>query len=155
MPPIPGSDNYELLPTAEGGDLDKSHESQKRRVPRGKHIVSRVLGLACFLFLAWHGMLRLVKFVDQQFQTKACHYSLQRNLSSLPSHFALPSGDSIPSVALGMTSTLREDGPAGLYSSPLGVWKAMPGEVGPAVKAALQAGYRHIDGAWAYRVRVG
>ena len=34
-----------------------------------------------------------------------------------------------------------------------GVWKASRGEVGPAVKAALAAGYRHIDGAWAYGVR--
>ncbi|KIP02979.1 hypothetical protein PHLGIDRAFT_78304 [Phlebiopsis gigantea 11061_1 CR5-6] len=32
-----------------------------------------------------------------------------------------------------------------------GVWKAGPGEVGQAVSAALKAGYRHIDGAWAYR----
>lgn len=36
----------------------------------------------------------------------------------------------------------------------LGVWKATSGEVGSAVKAALDAGYRHIDGAWAYRVRL-
>jgi diketogulonate reductase-like aldo/keto reductase len=33
----------------------------------------------------------------------------------------------------------------------LGVWLAKPNEVGDAVKAALKAGYRHIDGAWAYR----
>jgi diketogulonate reductase-like aldo/keto reductase len=32
----------------------------------------------------------------------------------------------------------------------LGVWRAQPGEVGDAVKAALQTGYRHIDGAWIY-----
>ncbi|KJA17444.1 hypothetical protein HYPSUDRAFT_46386 [Hypholoma sublateritium FD-334 SS-4] len=49
----------------------------------------------------------------------------------LPTHYTLPSGDKIPAVALG-------------------VWKAGPGEVGPAVKAALNAGYRHIDGAWIY-----
>ncbi|CAE6511350.1 unnamed protein product [Rhizoctonia solani] len=46
---------------------------------------------------------------------------------SLPSHYALPSGDQIPSVALG-------------------TWKAARGQVGDAVK-----GYRHIDGAWIYR----
>ncbi|KZP13929.1 Aldo/keto reductase [Athelia psychrophila] len=56
----------------------------------------------------------------------------QRNLSSLPSHFTLPSGDKIPSVALG-------------------VWKAGKGEVGNAVQTALKAGYRHIDGAWVYK----
>ncbi|KAJ7205676.1 NADP-dependent oxidoreductase domain-containing protein [Mycena rebaudengoi] len=55
-----------------------------------------------------------------------------RNLTSLPSHYTLPSGDKIPSVALG-------------------VWQAAPNEVGTAVKTALNAGYRHIDGAWIYR----
>ena len=34
-----------------------------------------------------------------------------------------------------------------------GVWQAGSGEVGQAVKAALAAGYRHIDDAWAYGVR--
>ncbi|KAJ6488950.1 NADP-dependent oxidoreductase domain-containing protein [Mycena sanguinolenta] len=58
--------------------------------------------------------------------------SIHRNLTSLPSHYTLPSGDKIPSVALG-------------------VWRARPNEVGEAVKAALKAGYRHIDGAWVYR----
>lgn len=52
-------------------------------------------------------------------------------LPSLPSHYTLPSGDKIPSVALG-------------------VWQAKPDEVGNAIKVALGAGYRHIDGAWAY-----
>ncbi|KAL0573978.1 hypothetical protein V5O48_007970 [Marasmius crinis-equi] len=50
----------------------------------------------------------------------------------LPTHFTLNSGDKIPSVGLG-------------------VWRAGKGEVGGAVKAALNAGYRHIDGAWIYR----
>ncbi|KAH9480661.1 putative oxidoreductase C26F1.07 [Psilocybe cubensis] len=49
----------------------------------------------------------------------------------LPTHYTLPSGDKIPSVALG-------------------VWRADPGEVGEAVKTALKTGYRHIDGAWIY-----
>ncbi|KAH9891869.1 NADP-dependent oxidoreductase domain-containing protein [Cubamyces lactineus] len=60
-----------------------------------------------------------------------CH-GARRNVSSLPTHYTLPSGDKIPSVALG-------------------VWQADKGEVGEAVKTALKAGYRHIDGAWAYR----
>ncbi|EIW81512.1 hypothetical protein CONPUDRAFT_56239 [Coniophora puteana RWD-64-598 SS2] len=53
-------------------------------------------------------------------------------LKRLPTHFTLPSGDRIPSVALG-------------------VWQAGKGEVGNAVKTALENGYRHIDGAWIYR----
>ncbi|KZT11775.1 Aldo/keto reductase [Laetiporus sulphureus 93-53] len=60
-----------------------------------------------------------------------CH-GFQRNLSSLPSHYTLPSGDKIPAVALG-------------------VWQADKGLVGAAVKTALSTGYRHIDGAWIYR----
>jgi len=52
-------------------------------------------------------------------------------LNSLPSHYTLPSGDKVPSVALGC-------------------WKSGKGEVGEAVKVALNAGYRHIDGAWIY-----
>ncbi|KAF8877158.1 NADP-dependent oxidoreductase domain-containing protein [Gymnopilus junonius] len=61
---------------------------------------------------------------------------MHRNISTtkaanLPTHYALPSGDKIPAVALG-------------------VWRADPGEVGEAVKTALKVGYRHIDGAWIY-----
>ncbi|KAI1783566.1 NADP-dependent oxidoreductase domain-containing protein [Ganoderma leucocontextum] len=59
------------------------------------------------------------------------NFSSSVNGASLARHFTLPSGDKIPSVALG-------------------VWKAPPNQVGGAVKAALEAGYRHIDGAWAY-----
>lgn len=55
-----------------------------------------------------------------------------RNFSSLPTHYTLPSGDRIPSIALG-------------------VWKAEKGQVEQAVKKALQVGYRHIDDAWIYR----
>lgn len=54
-----------------------------------------------------------------------------KHTGGLPSHYTLPSGDKIPSVALG-------------------VWQAPPDEVGGAVRAALKAGYRHIDGAWIY-----
>ncbi|KAJ7644662.1 NADP-dependent oxidoreductase domain-containing protein [Roridomyces roridus] len=55
----------------------------------------------------------------------------RRTLTTLPSHYVLPSGDQIPAVALGCWRSARDD-------------------VGEAVKTALKAGYRHIDGAWIY-----
>ncbi|KAF8073571.1 NADP-dependent oxidoreductase domain-containing protein [Lyophyllum atratum] len=61
----------------------------------------------------------------------SCYKGLHGSAARLPSHFTLPSGDKIPSVALG-------------------VWQARKGEVGNAVQTALRAGYRHIDGAWIY-----
>ncbi|KZT37879.1 hypothetical protein SISSUDRAFT_1062454 [Sistotremastrum suecicum HHB10207 ss-3] len=57
--------------------------------------------------------------------------TLAETRGGLPNYYVLPSGDKIPSVALGC-------------------WRAREGEVGNAVKTALKAGYRHIDGAWAY-----
>ncbi|KAI0747587.1 NADP-dependent oxidoreductase domain-containing protein [Fomes fomentarius] len=63
-----------------------------------------------------------------------CHtsYHNHSSIASLPTHYTLPSGDKIPSVALG-------------------VWQAAPNEVGQAVHAALKSGYRHIDDAWVYQ----
>ena len=71
------------------------------------------------------------------------------------SHYTLPSGDKIPSVALGGATPSSCLARRFTYFSSFasGVWKASRGEVGQAVKAALAAGYRHIDGAWAYGVR--
>lgn len=51
---------------------------------------------------------------------------------SLPTHFILNNGLKMPSVGLG-------------------TWQSTPGEVRAAVKAALDSGYRMIDGAWGYR----
>ncbi|KIJ51480.1 hypothetical protein M422DRAFT_203697 [Sphaerobolus stellatus SS14] len=51
----------------------------------------------------------------------------------LPHTFHLPNtGTSIPAIGLG-------------------TWQSKKGEVGQAVKVALQSGYRHIDCAWIYR----
>ncbi|KAJ7145046.1 NADP-dependent oxidoreductase domain-containing protein [Mycena filopes] len=56
----------------------------------------------------------------------------RRGLASLPSHYTLPSGDKIPSIALGM-------------------WNIKASQVGDAVETALQAGYRHFDGGWIFK----
>jgi len=70
-----------------------------------------------------------------------CHGIASRNASrpasSLPATYILPSGDKIPTVALGASFP-----------------DASNNEVVGAVKAALNAGYRHIDGAWAYHNEV-
>ena len=50
---------------------------------------------------------------------------------SVDSRIPLSSGHSIPLIGLG-------------------TWRSPPGQVQAAVKAALLAGYRHIDGAWTY-----
>ncbi|GAA5829661.1 hypothetical protein JCM3766R1_001254 [Sporobolomyces carnicolor] len=49
----------------------------------------------------------------------------------------------VPSVKLNSGSEIPLVG--------LGTWQSKPGEVTEAVKVALQAGYRHIDGAFVYR----
>ena len=69
------------------------------------------------------------------------------------SHYTLPSGDEIPSVAFG-ASAPQSYLVYRLIIHVTGVGRAGKGEVGQAVKAALAAGYRHIDGAWAYGVRI-
>ncbi|ESK84803.1 aldehyde reductase i [Moniliophthora roreri MCA 2997] len=56
-----------------------------------------------------------------------CHHGAA-TAGGLPTHYILNNGAKIPSVALGQRQT------------------------GPAVKKALNAGYRHIDGAWIYRL---
>ncbi|OSC98051.1 hypothetical protein PYCCODRAFT_1376010 [Trametes coccinea BRFM310] len=84
------------------------------------------------MYLSFVGVRTVVRSAKLRLPVGAPCRGVQRNLSSLPSHYTLPSGDKIPAVALG-------------------VWQAGKGEVGEAVKTALKAGYRHIDGAWVYR----
>ncbi|KAH8082412.1 NADP-dependent oxidoreductase domain-containing protein [Cristinia sonorae] len=80
------------------------------------------------MYLAYRGAAALLRSAKTP-----CHGAMRNmSTSALPKYHILPSGDKIPSVALG-------------------VWQAGQGEVGLAVKTALKAGYRHIDGAWAYR----
>ncbi|CAE7150333.1 unnamed protein product [Rhizoctonia solani] len=95
---------------------------------------ARILGVAAIMLLGIRTVLpsgsisRLGRAAGCGSHRKLVHDAKLR----LPSHYTLASGDQIPSVALG-------------------TWKAAPGQVGDAVKTALKAGYRHIDGAWIYR----
>jgi hypothetical protein len=86
---------------------------------------------------------------------KPCAGFRKGSLHTKPrSHFTLPSGDTIPSVALGESAPdiVSLTSHFILIYAP-GVWQAGGRELGEAVKTALAAGYRHFDGAWAYRVR--
>jgi hypothetical protein len=53
-----------------------------------------------------------------------------------------------PKMTFSKTLTLNTG--AKIPTVGLGTWQAAPGEVAKAVEAALKAGYRHIDCAWAY-----
>ncbi|KAL5501862.1 hypothetical protein ACEPAH_9123 [Sanghuangporus vaninii] len=142
--------SYELLPTSDPSQRDNASSPSNDRSdtkstksirthPLVKLIFTRLLVAFVVMFLAFSGLrsLTLSRSASRTAWSSgvgsACHRngSLKAGLSTLPSHFELPSGDKIPSVALG-------------------VWKAKPGEVGAAVKTALKTGYRHIDDAWIY-----
>ncbi|KAG2054092.1 hypothetical protein BDR06DRAFT_955683 [Suillus hirtellus] len=122
------SQKYHQLPTF---DKDAGEqESLQRRDPRKRRSPFLIIAIIMLLGLS----IPCIRMARSRAFLSACN-SPQRNtstLASLPSHYTLPSGDKIPSVALG-------------------VWQASQGEVGNAVKTALSTGYRHIDGAWIYR----
>ncbi|OBZ71616.1 putative oxidoreductase C26F1.07 [Grifola frondosa] len=118
---------YKPIPQDEGIALDERARARHRDT---KDLLLHFLTVAAVMCATYVGVRFLVRVGSKLRYGVPCH-GVHRNLSSLPSHFTLPSGDEIPSVALG-------------------VWQADRGEVGAAVKTALKSGYRHIDGAWAY-----
>jgi len=123
------SSAYSLLPTTDDPKLnDEQSVAKAARTRRIKKLLFNVLLVATMVFAGFHALRAFARSAERFLHTPPCHH---RNLTSLPTHYALPSGDKIPSVALGC-------------------WKATKGQVGGAVKAALDAGYRHIDGAWIY-----
>ncbi|KAF8133332.1 NADP-dependent oxidoreductase domain-containing protein, partial [Boletus edulis] len=115
---------YEPVPTNDEEPL--AH----RRKPFGtKRLIIYILSFIALMYAAFSA----ARLARSRGFWMTC-YGPRRNqseLARLPTHYTLPSGDKIPSVALG-------------------VWQAGRGEVGNAVKTALYAGYRHIDGAWIY-----
>ncbi|KZO94652.1 Aldo/keto reductase [Calocera viscosa TUFC12733] len=87
-----------------------------------------VIGLLCFRQPIADGVRRVCGGGN----VAHSEYTLTGNEAAPPAFYTLNNGAKIPTVALG-------------------VWQASPGEVGAAVKDALAAGYKHIDGAWIYR----
>ncbi|KAI0365357.1 hypothetical protein BV20DRAFT_973384 [Pilatotrama ljubarskyi] len=112
------------------GDDEEQLGLHSRTTTRRKRLLFHILAIAAIMYASYLGV-RAIARSSRARMGKPC-LGAHRNLSSLPSHYTLPSGHNIPSVALG-------------------VWQASPGEVGEAVKTAIKAGYRHIDGAWIYR----
>jgi len=127
---------YKPISAHDPEEVDEQQHPKSQRISRGKRIFLNFIGVArivAVVAIVYAGFRLLTRTSTKLRNPKPCHGSY-RNLSSLPSHYTLPSGDKIPAVALG-------------------VWQAAPGpeEVGKAVKTALATGYRHIDGAWIYR----
>ena len=116
MPPAHNSDYYELLrlPTAAEDNGDKAHETwtnQRSRIVAKnlKQVLFRVLVLLAIIYLGYRGLKPFVASSSSK-SLRPCHSGeLQREkLTSLPSHFTLPSGDKIPSVALGASPGLYD-----------------------------------------------
>ena len=101
MPPV----QYERLPM---GDDPKSIEDwqRKARKTRMKKILFHALAILAVMFVGFKGLQTYLRSTSQWLRTQPCH-GLQRNLSTLPSYYTLPSGHQIPSVALGTASAVR------------------------------------------------
>ncbi|KAH9919322.1 NADP-dependent oxidoreductase domain-containing protein [Fomitopsis serialis] len=127
-----------LVLVTDDGVVSTGHAGHEQKTMR-RNVLSPVKSLLGFLVGSYIALYLLCRFQLLQLDAVCsghtfgfqCHRPVDAKVSTLPTHYALPSGDKIPSVALG-------------------VWQAAQGEVGAAVKVALKAGYRHIDGAWRY-----
>ncbi|TCD65873.1 hypothetical protein EIP91_002135 [Steccherinum ochraceum] len=113
-------------------NIDIGSYTPKSRTTRFKKLVFVFIAVCTTLYLSVRGTQALVRFLSKPcHSTHHWHSKVNHTLGGgLPTHFTLPSGDKIPSVALGTAGR---------------------GEVGLAVKTALEVGYTHVDGAWAYR----
>jgi hypothetical protein len=97
-----GPPRYKALATI--GEDEQITTLKERTTSKPKKIIFHVLAILAIMYAALSG----VRYVSRLRLPKGfwgCHGS-QRNLSSLPSHFTLPSGDTIPSVALGNANAL-------------------------------------------------
>ena len=99
---------YELIPA---GDNDKAQEQLEKRLRynRVKKILFHLLALLAIMFAGYKGLTTYIRSSARWLHKLPCH-GLQRNLTTLPSHYTLPSGHEIPSVALG-TGAVSFEGP--------------------------------------------
>ncbi|SJL07117.1 related to aldo/keto reductase family proteins [Armillaria ostoyae] len=110
---------YEQLPAHNGSTTKARHWKTKR---------------VCVILLVFFTLgigLHSTRFTHSFLGTGRCSRYNSSTGGGLPTHYTLPSGDKIPSVALGL-------------------WKAGKNEVGRAVQTAVKSGYQHLDGAWIY-----
>lgn len=92
---------YESLAVS---DDDKAQEQLKKRLRhnRVKNILFHSLVVFAIMLAGFKGLKAYVRSTAQWLHKQPCS-GLQRNYSTkLPSHYLLPSGHRIPSVALGM-----------------------------------------------------
>ena len=116
----PALRNYRLIPTDEGSDdkddvglsLPTSNDSSTRKVQRERCIATHILRIAVLIIMAvglFHATSLGRNFWAQCSRIRVV--SSQKNLSTvhlppnLPSHYILPSGDAIPSIALGTAAS--------------------------------------------------
>ncbi|KAK0185665.1 NADP-dependent oxidoreductase domain-containing protein [Armillaria mellea] len=114
-----GTSGYEQLPTS-NAPTTKTRYWQTKRI--------------CVVLLVFFTLgigLHSTRFTHSLLGTGSCSRYNSSKGEGLPTHYTLPSGDKIPSVALGL-------------------WKAGKHEVGRAVQTAVKSGYQHLDGAWIY-----
>ncbi|KAF9265169.1 hypothetical protein L218DRAFT_997679 [Marasmius fiardii PR-910] len=134
---------YTLLPQHDNRDHDGEHPQTIARDVKNRPLYRKnklfafsLISLTGFLlFFAGSSMLNLASlqsiFPGKHHDGKYTPTKEKPDFKGLPEHYTLPSGDKIPSVALGVAGAGKD-------------------QVGRAVKAALRSGYRHIDGAWVY-----
>ncbi len=71
---------------------------QKACRSHSKRTVLRIFAFFALMFVLFSG----IRHVSRTARPRCTGGRLHRNMTSLPSHYTLPSGDKIPSVALGM-----------------------------------------------------
>lgn len=97
------SASYKLISTRDPEEVEEQQSTFQPHRKRSFFGFAKLARIAAVMALAYVGVRFFARTATKLRAPSApgCHGS-QRNLSSLPSHYALPSGDKIPAVALGM-----------------------------------------------------